>query len=129
MQLFIQLNSNELPQEADKPFGEGYLQVFYCTNTEKECEIKTEAYFPFSKSTLVRVLSFDEKFSENNDQSPVKEELPEKLIISWEPQNDYPSGEESDELGIPLTDEQIDYTFDNNYTSLPKDKLLGVFVV
>ena len=25
MQLFIQLNSNKLPQEADKPFGEGYL--------------------------------------------------------------------------------------------------------
>ncbi len=125
MQLFVQLNSNELPLEAEKPFGEGYLQVFYCTNTEKECEIETEAYFPFSKSTLVRVLSFEQKFSKLKIPSQVKEELPEKTIISWKPQNDYPSGEELDELGVSLTDEQDDYTYDSNFTSLPNDKLLG----
>ncbi|HIP93716.1 MAG TPA: DUF1963 domain-containing protein [Leucothrix sp.] len=126
MQLFLQLNSNELPQGAGKPFGEGYLQIFYCTNTKEKCEIKTEAYFPFSKSTLVRVLSFDEKFSTVNLPSQVKGELPEKLITSWESQNDYPSGVEIDayEL-VTLTDDQIDYTYDNNFTSLSNDKLLG----
>ncbi|WP_299881032.1 DUF1963 domain-containing protein [uncultured Cocleimonas sp.] len=125
MQLFTQLNSNELPQDANKPFGEGYLQVFYCTNSEKECEIETEAYFPFSKSTLVRVLGFDEAFSKINKPSQVKEELPEKVITGWEPQNDYPSGEELDELGVSFTDEQFDYAYEKNYMSLSNDKLLG----
>lgn len=125
MQLFVQLNSNQLPKDADKPFGEGYLQAFYCTNTEKECEIETEAYFPFSKSTLIRVLDFDAKFSKVNSPSQVKEEFPEKVITHWETQNDYPSGEELDELGISLTDEQHEYAWDSNFTSISNDKLLG----
>lgn len=125
MQLFIQLDSKELPKEADNPFGEGYLQVFYCTNATEECDIECEAYFPFSNSTLVRVLGFNESYDTDTITSEVKDQLPQKTITSWLEKIDYPSEQEFDDLEINLTDDQSDFALDNQISALPKDKLLG----
>src|SRR3954452_18098318 len=57
MQLFVQLNLNKLPQELGGKFGSGLLQMFYCTSSDPMCEFEAEAYLPFSKSTLLRVVN------------------------------------------------------------------------
>lgn len=122
MQLFLQLDSNSLPVEAGKPFGEGFLQVFYCTNWEQECEVDCEAFFPFSKSTLVRVLPFGA--CEASQSNPVKDKFPEVVISGWKEKTDYPNWEELESLNFPLTDEESDCLCDQD-TPLSGDKLLG----
>ena len=124
MQLFLQLNSKHLPVAAGTPFGEGILQVFYCTNFDKQCEVECEAFFPFSKSTLVRVLNPESGKLAGTTASPVKDAFPEKEIVGWEVRVDYPNGEELVELGCSLTDEQSELLYDLDFP-LPKDKLLG----
>lgn len=125
MQLFVQLDSRELPIAAENPFGEGYLQVFYCTNEVKECDMECEAYFPFANSTLVRVLGFDEKFSSDTITSEVSDALPQKTITGWIIKEDYPSNREFEDLGISLTDEQDELIYDSELEVLANDKLLG----
>ena len=124
MQLFLQINSKHLPDDAEVPFGEGILQVFYCTNWDKECEVECEAFLPFSKSTLVRVLNTESDALVITTTSPVKDAFPEKEIVGWETKDDYPNWEELEELGCFLTDEQSELLCDLEYP-LPKDKLLG----
>lgn len=124
MQLFLQLNANDLPPQAGKPFGDGYLQVFYCTNWEKECEMECDAFLPFAKSTLVRVLDADITPKRSIKRSPVKNQFPEKEIIGWTVKEDYPDREELETVGYTLTDEQVDLLRERYYP-LPQDKLLG----
>ena len=124
MQLFIQLSSEHLPKESGKPFGSGYLQVFYCTNWDKQCDVECEAFFPFSKSTLIRVVDFSPSSSSDDIKSPVKDVFPEKEITAWVSKDDYPNWEELEKQGCSLSDEQSDYLCNQGYP-LPKDKLLG----
>ena len=124
MQLFLQLNSQDLPESEKNVFGEGVLQVFYCTNWDKECETSCEAFFPFSKSTLVRVVDYRNQNIASPEKSPVKEAFPEKQIVRWESKEDYPNWEELENIGIKLTDEQSNLLCNLEYP-LPKDKLLG----
>jgi uncharacterized protein YwqG len=56
LQLFVQLNLNELPDQIGGEFGEGLLQLFYCTNQEPLCEVECEAFLPFAKSVLIRIV-------------------------------------------------------------------------
>jgi len=124
MQLFLQISSSHLPEEANKPFGEGFFQVFYCTNTYKKCEAECKAFLPFSKSTLIRVLKFEEPLDKNEIISPVRETFPEKRIIGWKEKDDYPNWEELEELGCLLSDEQSDVLDELGYP-LSRDKLSG----
>ncbi len=124
MQLFLQLNSQDLPKSEKRVFGEGMLQVFYCTNWDKECEESCEAYFPFSKSTLVRVVDYKNEIIASPEKNPVKNTFSEKQIIGWKSKEDYPNWEELENMGVILTNEQCDLLCDLEYP-LPKDKLLG----
>lgn len=124
LQLFLQLNSKHLPEQAGQPFGEGYLQVFYCTNWDQECEIECEAYLPFSKSTLIRVAPFGTISNHKYTTSPVAEAFPEKEITGWSAEDDYPNPDELEILGCKLTKDQRDILYDQDYP-LSKDKLLG----
>lgn len=124
MQLFLQLNSKDLPESVRGTFGEGFLQVFYCTNSEKECEVDCEAFFPFSKSTLVRVVNYTADIILSPESSPVTDAFPEKQIVGWEAKEDYPNWEELQNLGCTLSDEQSDLLCELGYPQ-PKDKLLG----
>ncbi|MBV1775569.1 DUF1963 domain-containing protein [Burkholderiaceae bacterium DAT-1] len=124
MQLFVQLNVHDLPEEALNAFGGGLLQVFYCTNQEQECEIECEAYAPFAKSTLIRVLDPAAIASESSDSSPVSDAFPERKITGWIPKEDYPNWEELHERGMHLSDAEQELLSEQGYP-LPKDKLLG----
>ncbi len=124
MQLFVQLNAQELPAEAQQAFGNGILQVFYCTNDEQECESECEAYFPFAASTLLRIVDPATVDAKTLDVSPVIDAFEEKVIIAWQANDDYPNCEELEELEIDLSDEEAEMLYEQDY---PKtgDKLLG----
>jgi uncharacterized protein YwqG len=124
MQLFVQLNASELPTEARHAFGGGILQVFYCTNDEQICESECEAYFPFAKSTLLRIVDPANIVAKTLTASPVIDAFEEKVIVSWKATDDYPNYEELDDLGIELNDAETDLLYEQDY---PKtgDKLLG----
>src|SRR5262249_51977220 len=82
LQLFIQINLNEVPQAVAKEFGEGLLQLFYCTNAEPQCEVECEAFFPFAKSVLVRIIQ-PEDTGFNAGTLPPANSFPPKLITGW----------------------------------------------
>lgn len=124
MQLFLQLNSKDLPHEVGNCFGEGFLQVFYCTNWDKRCEVRCKAFFPFSKSTLVRVLEIEREAIASIETSPVTHQFPERKIVGWSSKEDYPNWEELESLDVTLSDEQGELLSDLDYP-LPNDKLLG----
>lgn len=120
MQLFLQLNLNDLPERQDK----GLIQLFYCTTDEPHCESDLEAFFPFSKAVNCR------KIDINGESSLIKPDLQEvfseKVIIDWNPVDDYPHFEEHEQLGIEL-DDDIYELMEEKEIGLPieKDKLFG----
>ena len=86
IQLFVQLNSEDLPDKCGKPWGDGLLQFFYCTTTEPLCEVDCAAWGPHSKSTLLRVIESGEGGS-RYQRSPISEPFPAKLITGWNEQS------------------------------------------
>lgn len=124
MQLFLQLNASELPAQAQQAFGGGILQVFYCTNAEQDCESDCEAYFPFAKSTLLRILDPATVLAKTVDVSPVVDAFAEKVIVAWQAINDYPNGEELEELSVELSDNESEILYEQDYPKVG-DKLLG----
>ena len=102
MQLFVQLNLEELPVALDQQFGRGLLQFFYCTNNDPLCEVDMAAWEPFSQSTLVRII---EPLSPKETvvvPSELEDYFPARLITGWQVSEDYPSWDESQELGVKL---------------------------
>jgi uncharacterized protein YwqG len=123
LQLFIQLNLGELPEPVQGEFGCGLLQMFYCTSEEPLCEVDCEAFFPFAKSVLVRIIQ------PNIDASSDEVSLPEnsftpKLIMGWEETEDYPNSEEGKSLGIILEDDEWDSFYEEEFPQVG-DKLAG----
>jgi uncharacterized protein YwqG len=122
MQLFVQLNLNELPAQKEN----GLAQLFYCTTSEPLCESDMEAFFPFSKSVECRIIETD---SESAKIEPGIDELfEEKQITGWTPKDDYPHFEEYEQLGIELELEDDVYELmEEREIGLPieQDKLFG----
>lgn len=107
MQLFLQLNLNSLPESIQGEFGTGLLQLFYCTSTDTDCEAECEAWLPFAKSMLVRVVQPDME-ALDIEIPDIDNYFPPKQIVRWEEIQDYPNPEECTELGIDLTDNEWD---------------------
>lgn len=124
MQLFLQLDSRSLPSAAEKPFGDGFLQVFYCTNLDPNCEVDCQAWGPFAKSTLVRVLAPDTPVRNDITTSMVMEPFPEHVIENWRAEDDFPDEEVLETLGRPLSEELAYVWLESDYPLLG-DKLLG----
>ena len=107
MQLFLQLNLDHLPDVIQNKFGSGLLQLFYCTNREKMCEDECEAFFPFSRSVLVRVI-LPENRKPGIDLPALEDYFPEKQIVGWKAIDDYPHQEELFELGEDVDDSDLE---------------------
>lgn len=122
MQLFLQLNLKELPERKE----EGLAQLFYCTTEEPLCDVDLEAFFPFSKAVVCRVVEHRE---ESASIDPVIDELfEEKRITGLVAKDDYPHYEEYSELGIDLEIEDSVYELMEEREkgmALPGDKLFG----
>ncbi|MCR8634871.1 YwqG family protein [Paenibacillus radicis (ex Xue et al. 2023)] len=105
MQLFVQLSLSELPQSFQSYVGidKGILQMFYCLNEEPLCEVECEAYFPFSKSTFLRIIN---PIDSGRSDIDVSKFYPAKTILSWNEIADYPNIEEMNEMGLSFTDDE-----------------------
>lgn len=122
MQLFLQLNLEELPENKNT----GLIQLFYCTTSEPHCESELESFFPFSEATVCRKIKIGK---ESKQIEPDIEELfNEKLIIDWQLIDDYPHFEEYSLLSINLDlDDDVYELMEQRNIGLPieKDKLFG----
>ena len=121
MSLFLELSSRELPSGAGKPFGEGILQVFYCLNSQADCEWQGEAFLPFSVATKVRV--FPLQGGRRSDENGPRD-FPVRGICGWEEAIDFPHFEESTESGEELDDDVMEELAEEGFP-LVGDKLLG----
>lgn len=103
MQLIIQLDLERLPEGAPD-YGKGLAQLFYCTNDAPLCEVDCEAFFPFAKSVVARVLS-----GTSGKSAPVQavpNPVEAKRIVGWRREEDVPQSQElSDELNVDGADE------------------------
>jgi hypothetical protein len=102
MQLFLQLNLAELPRDLEYQIGTGLLQLFYCTNGELDCATECEAFFPFARSTVVRLVNpvpgrSDVKIS------VLPGYFPAKVIRDWKPLADFPHFNDYEDIGLKCT--------------------------
>ncbi len=123
MPLFLQLNLAELPSALRGEFGEGLLQLFYCTNDDASCESECDAYFPFTEGKFVRVV-----VSDSDALPPAIPErmthVPEQQIIGWEEADDYPDSQEALEHGATYTDREWEQLIEADFPR-SGDKLSG----
>ncbi len=124
MQLFMQLNLDELPAELKNEFGPGILQLFYCTNTQTQasCEEICDNWAWNDRAMLVRVVQPD-GIHNFLPKSPVKDALAPTRITGWEPlQQEMPSYDEFSEME-EFTEEEEEEIEDVSPDSV--DKLWG----
>jgi uncharacterized protein YwqG len=105
LQLFLQLNVNDLPEELGQRFGTGLLQLFYCIRNE--CQ-GNGGWEPFADD-LSRVRVVQPAGDSLNTSVPEQEaRFPAKRIVGWTEFIDLPMPCEHDELGLKYT-----YEFDS----------------
>ncbi|HEY9841948.1 MAG: DUF1963 domain-containing protein [Candidatus Sericytochromatia bacterium] len=106
MQMFVQLNTADLPAALAGHFGTGLIQVFYCTNDDPLCEDDCEAYFPFSKAVIARRVEIE---GESAVATLPDGAFPARQITGWQQMdNELPGMSESEtwcqEQGLPLSE-------------------------
>lgn len=109
LQLFLQLNLSELPQELGNRFGTGLLQLFYCVNYD--CDASSESWQPFGGPTIVRVIQ--PVGPERNDITVPVDQFPPRTMVGWNVEADFPSLEECEGLGL-----NCDYDFKANRATI-----------
>ena len=98
LQLFLQLNLDQTPRELHGKFGEGLIQVVYCTDEDCEYDGSNELGYiweAFSNRHFLRLINNDPNIS-NPAQIPEKY-FPAKQIIGWENHDDFPDPYEWEE--------------------------------
>lgn len=114
LDLFVQLDSRDLPEEFGTPYGDGVLQLFYCTNSDSECTYADYAWRPFGESSFGRVLSIDDcRAAARRASDP--NAGPARAISGWKRDTDFPSDQDADELGVQMTDEQWEDLYSQEY--------------
>jgi predicted DNA-binding WGR domain protein len=94
MQLFLQLNTQELPEPMREEFGTGLIQMFHCLKIEcagisGNCVFSYGRYSEPVPTVLIRVI---EPTTENLEPpiSHNHEDFPPKTIVGWMEITDYP---------------------------------------
>jgi hypothetical protein len=122
MNLFLQLNSDELPEGARGNF-DGLLQVFVCTY-ETYCDGVCESFETFSNASLVRICN--QAGPAAFCELPDAELYEEQHIVGWIPKWDLPRASHLRTLGVTLSVEQQNMLDDVNLDfPIAGDKLLG----
>lgn len=116
IQFLLQLNLGELPKGIN--YGKGLLQLFYCNNQNPNCSIDCEAWMPFAKSTIARIVQ-PEGRAKNIQVPRFLKPFPAKTIYDWQILDDYPYGEDYDELGLEISH---DFNLHNPKPSSVKNK-------
>lgn len=108
MHLFLQLDLSTLPAELEGRYGEGLLQMFYCTRND--CDLHRESWQPFDPGHLVRILPPVTNGGIGTfDESPFQL----RVISGWKEVVDLPHPQDHDELGL-----YYDYDFENETLSI-----------
>jgi uncharacterized protein YwqG len=105
MQFFLQLNLSELPEDTHGKFGDGLLQLFYCTDDEISCDIN-DGWEPFSNIKLVRIIDPVDtpasvempKFQRRSASALIEGNFLPRQIVGWQEMDDYPDWTEAHEL-------------------------------
>lgn len=127
LSLLLQLGAEDLPADAGRPFGNGLLQLFYCT--DDHCSLPYDGHYGFDTNHLARVILPRTKTTVR--KRPRRTLACTGAITGWERLADYPSAYEAEEVGVPLSlDEASDFCFyapDVAGFECPRecDKLLG----
>ncbi|MGD1713874.1 DUF1963 domain-containing protein [Dapis sp. BLCC M172] len=119
LDLFVQLNLNQLPEALQNEFGSGILQMFYCTNIDTLCDVDYEGWEAFSDVHFLRIIQ-PEGEAQDVEIPKTQDFFPPKLIVDWQQLEDYPNSEEASEFGIELNDE----LYEDNFP-IEGDKLAG----
>jgi uncharacterized protein YwqG len=119
----LQLNLEALPEELQGQFGEGLLQLFYCTNAEQGCESECQIFFPFTPGKLVRLIK-PEPTAWTGALPSVAQSFPPQHITGWQMNADYPNWEESVSHGVMLSDKEWEELAEQGFP-LSGDKLAG----
>lgn len=120
MQLFLQLNLEQLPERTEQ----GIIQLFYCTTKEPNCETQLKAFQPFSKASVCRRIEVSGNSATIEPQ--IESIFEEKLITAWESKADYPHPDEYEQLGLEADDEVLEIIESRGFGfTIGKDKLFG----
>lgn len=103
MELFAQLSSDDLPEEATS-FGTGLLQLLYCTSETPLCWVDCDGHRPFGRSVMVRIID-NVGVEPRTRPKNVREEL---RIVGWIQLADYPDYAEFELEAAPLTFEDYE---------------------
>jgi hypothetical protein len=129
LQLFLQLDLGDLPATVRGEYGEGLIQLFYCTSQDPLCEVDCEAFFPFAESVVARLVQpgegeVSDAGSEGADAQGPEAPFPARHVVGWEEREDYPHPYEAEDAGVVLTDEEWDAQYEGG-VPLTGDKLAG----
>lgn len=125
MQLCVQLNLQELPNSLNSKFGNGILQLFYCTNYETSCDELCKGWEPFVETCkLIRIVQLDNT-QVKVELPDLKDLFPAKLIVDWQEVDDYPNEEELEIHEVILDWSEIDLLYDEILLLIGGDKLAG----
>lgn len=121
--LFLQLNLRQFPVRQE----EGLIQLFYCTNEERDCANQLNAFQPFSQAVVCRRINVN--LASAIVDSTSSEVFEEKLIVSWSPRDDFPHWEERHVLHL----DQLAYCYEvidqidamQLFDTIEEDKLFG----
>jgi uncharacterized protein YwqG len=143
MRFFFQINSQDLPQPENCSFGDGMLQLFYCSSDRCDNNISGHpAGLPFSPRQLVRVIAPDRinyRVTPPEMVDPFRYDwgtnnrfFSLSLIVGWEEIDDYPNFVERESMGFYLNEYNDDFEIDDDEEynlahelCYPKDKLGG----
>jgi hypothetical protein len=103
LELFLQLNSAELPEELRERFS-GLLQVFLCVTDGHTAGTCTYGGNPFSKAILARLC--EPSGAPRYSQPPFADAFIESVIESWLPVDDLPASADLELLPHPLSEAQ-----------------------
>ena len=119
LQLLLQLDTADLPEPVHGAYGQGLIQLFYCTSQEPLCEVDCEAFFPFSESVVARLVR---PAGDGAEVAPdLADPFPPRRVTGWEPVDDVPVAEDVPDVDLPDADWDVVYE-----TGLvERDKLAG----
>lgn len=123
MQLFVQINLDDLPHDAHGRYGTGLIQLFYCINEDPQCDMETEANVPFAGSVVARRVQPTGPIQTRNVPQTASA-FPPRLVTGWVAVDDYPIPWESRQLSRMLTDDEFDEIMGAGYPH-EGDKLAG----
>jgi len=109
----VQIALAATPAPLRARFGEGLLQVFYCTaTTPRHCEVADESYRPFTRAQLARRVDPGTTPGRAQVARPeslgaferhgVRHVFEPRRITGWDPIGDYPSLAELGAMGVSL---------------------------